>query len=65
MLARHAQIWIVYCFVFFSALHRARELWPLERVQDNYERLVITLDKALDDDYNGIYVAHIIDWLFS
>ena len=45
--------------------HRARELHPLERVQDNYEKLVITLDKALDDDYNGIRVVRIIDWLFS
>ena len=44
--------------------HRARELRPLECVQDNYEKLVITLDKALDDDYNGIRVVHIIDWLF-
>ena len=45
--------------------HRARELRPLECVQDNYEKLVITLDKALDDDYNGIRVVHIIDWLLS
>lgn len=45
--------------------HRARELRPLEKVRDNYEKIVLTLDKALDDDYNGIRVVNVVDWLLA
>ena len=45
--------------------HRARELRPLEKVRDNYEKIVLTLDRALDDDYNGIRVVNVVDWLLA
>lgn len=45
--------------------HRARELRPLEKVRDNYEKIVLTLDRALDDDYNGIRVLNVADWLLA
>ena len=44
---------------------RERELKPLRKIQNNYEKLVITLSKALDDDYGGICVENIVDWLLK
>ncbi|WP_029600515.1 hypothetical protein [Gardnerella vaginalis] len=44
---------------------RARELKSLRKIQNNYEKLVITLSKALDDDYDGIRVENIVDWLLK
>lgn len=44
---------------------RERELKPLRKIQNNYEKLVITLSKALDDDYDGIRVESIVDWLLK
>ncbi|WP_422111976.1 hypothetical protein [Gardnerella sp. DNF00497B] len=43
---------------------RERELKPLRKIQNNYEKLVITLSKALDD-YDGIRVENIVDWLLK
>ena len=44
---------------------RARELKSLRKIQNNYEKLVITLSKALDDDYDCIRVENIVDWLLK
>lgn len=44
---------------------RERELKPLRKIQNNYEKLVITLSKALDDNYEGIRVENIVDWLLK
>lgn len=44
---------------------RQRELRPLKSIQNNYKKLVITLDKALDNDYEGIEVKEVIEWLLG
>lgn len=44
---------------------RSRELKPLQKIPNNYNKMVITLDKALDDDYEGICVQGIVDWLMQ
>lgn len=44
---------------------RERELKPLRKIKNNYEKLVITLSKALDDNYEGIRVENIVDWLLK
>lgn len=44
---------------------RERELKPLRKIQNNYEKLVITFSKALDDDYDVIRVENIVDWLLK
>lgn len=40
-----------------------RELKPLRSIQDNYEKLVLTLDKLTAGNYEGIKVAYVLDWL--
>lgn len=42
---------------------RKRELRPLQKIPDNYKKIVVTLDTALDDDYDGISVKDIMQWL--
>lgn len=44
---------------------RQRELKPLLKISDNYKKIVITLDKAIDNEYDGINVYQIIDWLLD
>ena len=38
---------------------RERELKPLRKIRNKYDKLVITLSKALDDDYDGIRAENI------
>lgn len=40
-----------------------RELRPLQSIKDNYEKVVLTLDRMTVGDYEGIKVVHLVDWL--
>ena len=42
-----------------------REMAPLKRVKDNYPKTVLTLDRFTAGNYEGIEVAHVIDWLLQ
>lgn len=44
---------------------RKREFAPLEAIHDNYDKIVLTRDKVLFDDYNGIKVMNVVDFLIS
>lgn len=44
---------------------RERELRPLTRIRDNYEKIVLSLDTGFDSSYDGIKSLNIIDWLLS
>ena len=44
---------------------RKRELAPLQKVRDNYEKTVLSLDPGLETNYEGIRVIHLIDWLLA
>ena len=44
---------------------RTRELRSLENINDNYEKIILTMDKTINNDYNGIKVMNIIDWLLK
>ena len=44
---------------------RERELKPLQKIQNNYKKIVITLDKAIDDEYDGIESIDVIEWLLK
>lgn len=44
---------------------RERELKSLQKIHNNYTKMVITLDKALDDEYDGIQSIDIIEWLLK
>lgn len=44
---------------------RKRELAPLQKIRDNYEKIVLSLDTGLDTSYDGIKSENLIDWLLS
>lgn len=44
---------------------KTRELRSLESIDDNYEKMILTMDKSINNDYNGIKVMNIIDWLLK
>ena len=44
---------------------RKREVRSLESINDNYEKTILTMDKSINNDFNGIKVVNIIDWLLE
>lgn len=42
-----------------------RELRSLESINDNYEKVILTMDKPLNNDYNGIKVYNLVEWLLD
>ena len=42
-----------------------RELKPLQKIHNNYKKMVIALDKAIDDEYDGIQSVDVIEWLLK
>ena len=44
---------------------RRRELTPLQKVRENYEKIVLSLDPGLETSYEGIKSKNLIDWLIG
>lgn len=42
-----------------------REIRSLESISDNYEKVIVTMDKGINNDYNGIKIINIIDFLLE
>ena len=40
-----------------------REIRPLENIRDNYEKMILTMDRLTPGNYNGIQVRYLLDWL--
>ena len=44
---------------------RKRELAALEKIPDNYEKIVLSLDPGMDSSYDGIKSRNIVEWLLE
>lgn len=44
---------------------RKRELVPLQKIKDNYEKIIFSLDTGSDTSFEGIKSINLIDWLLS
>ena len=44
---------------------RERELRPLRLIPDNYEKIVLSMDRSYINSYEGIKSLNIMDWLLS
>ena len=42
-----------------------REMRPLRRIQDNYEKIILTADRLTLGNYEGIQVLNLPDWLIG
>ena len=44
---------------------RIRELAPLQKIRDNYEKMVLSLDTGFDSSYDGIKSVNLMEWLIG
>lgn len=44
---------------------KERELRPMMQIRDNYEKVILTMDKGLYNSVDGIKIVNIIDWLLD
>ncbi len=44
---------------------REPELRPLRMISDNYEKIVLSMDRNYINSYDGIKSLNLIDWLLS
>ena len=44
---------------------RTRELTPLQKINDNYEKIILSMNPGMDSSYEGIKSLNLIDWLIS
>lgn len=44
---------------------RKRELAPLQKINDNYEKIILSLNTGMDSSYDGIKSVNIIGWLLE
>ena len=44
---------------------RTRELRPLQIIQDNYEKIILSMDKNYITSYEGIKSLNLLDWLLK
>ncbi len=44
---------------------RNRELTPLQKINDNYEKIILSMNTGMDSSYNGIKSINLVEWLIS
>ena len=44
---------------------RERELAPLTKIRDNYEKVILSLNPGMDASYDVIKSLNLIDWLLD
>lgn len=44
---------------------RKRELAPLQKVNDNYKKIILSLNPGIDSSYDGIKSLNLINWLID
>lgn len=44
---------------------RSRELAPLQKINDSYEKIVLSMNTGMDSSYDGIRSINLIDWLIA
>lgn len=42
-----------------------RELAPLQKINDNYEKVILSMNPGMDSSYEGIKSLNLVDWLIS
>lgn len=44
---------------------KERELRPLMQIRDNYEKVILTMDRGLTTSIDGVKVVNVIEWLLD
>ncbi|MCC8079425.1 MAG: ATP-binding protein [Oscillospiraceae bacterium] len=61
----HDKVYIQVTESMQSPETRERELRPLRMIPDNYEKIVLSLDRSYINSYDGIKSLNLIDWLLG
>ncbi|WP_303840837.1 ATP-binding protein [Selenomonas ruminantium] len=61
----HDKIYIQVTESMQSSETRERELRPLRMIRDNYEKIVLSMDRSYIDSYDGIKALNLLDWLLA
>ena len=48
-----------------SEVVRMRELAPLQKIRDNYEKVILSLDTGLEREFDGIKSVNVVDWMLK
>lgn len=59
------KLYIQVCKTMSGESTRERELRPLRLIDDNYEKIVLSMDKSFIPSYEGIEAINIIDFLLE
>lgn len=59
------KIYYQICATILDEKTRERELRPLESIADNYPKYILTMDRSIFNDYSGIKVKNIMDFLLE
>jgi len=57
--------YIQVCYLLMDAKTVNREFGNLEKIKDNYEKIVVSMDKFFPEDRNGIKHKYILDFLLE
>lgn len=61
---RNERLYLQICYIL-TPENTEREFFPLENINDNYEKLVLTTDTLLDINRHGIRQKNIVDFLLG
>lgn len=59
------KLYIQVCESMLAKETRDRELKPLQMINDNYEKIILSMDRNYINSYDGIKVINLIDWLLN
>jgi predicted AAA+ superfamily ATPase len=59
------KLYIQVCYLLAGEGTIERKFHPLLNIPDAYPKLVLSLDRELGSDYNGIKRLHVEDWLMQ
>ena len=57
------RLYIQVCQSIIDPKTKERELRPFYKIQDGYPRVLISMDKTIAVDENGVLLVNIVDWL--
>ncbi len=57
------KVYIQVCYLLSNESTILREFWNLEKINDNYKKIVLTMDKTFWNTYKWIESKNIQDWL--
>ena len=58
-------LYIQVTVIMLSPETRERELRPLQMIPDNYEKIVLSMDRDFIKSYDGIKSLNLLDWLLD